>query len=358
MNINWRKLLNYTSIIGVSSFGIGLLILLFSSLPIMQRYTVFDSQKYIAYVNTINKTLKPFINSPKQFHSDWELKQYEDTLLQNNDSNLNFNLDPFFVTQIIDSLKIYTLKIDTLTQEEINKIKELAEKHYDNLAALEKKLQDITGKDFLRKYSIYESYAYSTVDHSETFLTISFYFIAGILLTIIAFPFLSFLKDKQSIEVQGQLYADAKKRLEDNPGEIKPAWDMAQLTLEQYFGRNLKQINMIFKVSVGVMTVGFALIAVGVGYAISEPTNTSIQIVSVGSGILTEFIGATFIFIYNSTVKQAITYTDSLEQINSVGMSIKILDSIKVEDGNKDNLNNAKIEIAKMLIQRANGNPS
>ncbi len=77
------------------------------------------------------------------------------------------------------------------------------------------------------------------------------------------------------------------------------------------------------------------------------------------SGLITELIGATFIVIYNSTIKQAITYTDSLERINSVGMSVTILDSMKDSITDKDALNKAKIEVAKMLLtlDKKNNNP-
>ena len=150
----------------------------------------------------------------------------------------------------------------------------------------------------------------------------------------------------------------ALQNIKENPGKVKPSWDMAQITLEQYYKRNLSQINMIFIVSIGVMLVGFLLISYGItrSYQSSGDKHSLITIVSTSSGILTEFIGATFIFIYNSTIKQAINYSKSLEKINSVGMSITILDSIKSDPSDTSNsvkLNEAKIEIAKILIQQA-----
>jgi hypothetical protein len=49
------------------------------------------------------------------------------------------------------------------------------------------------------------------------------------------------------------------------------------------------------------------------------------------SGIITEFIGATFLFLYRSTIQQATNHIKTLERINSVGMAVKILDTISVD---------------------------
>lgn len=138
--------------------------------------------------------------------------------------------------------------------------------------------------------------------------------------------------------------------------EIRPAWIMAQETLKEYFDRNLFQIRLIFIVSVFIMIAGFLLIAVGVTIAYYNPTISMIENASVASGLITELIGATFIVIYNSTIRQAITYTDSLERINSVGMSVTILDSMKDSITDINALNTAKIEVAKLLLTLDKGN--
>jgi hypothetical protein len=145
---------------------------------------------------------------------------------------------------------------------------------------------------------------------------------------------------------------EALQKIVENPKEIKRSWDMAQLTLEQYYRRNLNQINWIFFTSIGVMIAGFLLIAFGLASNIQNQKN-NIQLISIGSGIITEFIGATFIFIYNSTMKQALEYTHSLEKVNNVGMSVTILDSVEKDDQNEIKLEEAKIEIAKLLIQKS-----
>jgi hypothetical protein len=50
---------------------------------------------------------------------------------------------------------------------------------------------------------------------------------------------------------------------------------------------------------------------------------------------LVEFIAATFLVIYRSTMDQARSYVAMLEKINAVGMSIQILDKIKTGETDK-----------------------
>jgi hypothetical protein len=160
----------------------------------------------------------------------------------------------------------------------------------------------------------------------------------------------------------------ALQRVYDEPEKAKPAWDLARAKLEQYFDRNLSQINYIFWLSVIVMVVGFGFILFGISQTLTPITrdisnntmlytaqNNNFTSALVGSiaGIITEFIGATFLFIYRSTIQQALTYTKTLERINSVGMAMQILDTISNES--KDLQDSTKAEIVKMVLSQASG---
>ena len=160
----------------------------------------------------------------------------------------------------------------------------------------------------------------------------------------------------------------ALQRVQNEPEKAKPAWDLARAKLEQYFDRNLSQINYIFWLSVIVMIVGFGFILFGIsqtlipipsesGNNIQETTaqanNITPALVGSIAGIITEFIGATFLFIYRSTIQQALTYTKTLERINSVGMAMQILDTIS--NKSKDLQDSTKAEIVKMVLSQAGG---
>ena len=67
---------------------------------------------------------------------------------------------------------------------------------------------------------------------------------------------------------------------------------------------------------------------------------------SVGAGIITEFIGATFMIIFRSTMQQASSYVNTLARIHSVGMAVQVVNEI--DDGGIQN--QARAAIATTLI--------
>jgi MFS family permease len=161
-------------------------------------------------------------------------------------------------------------------------------------------------------------------------------------------------------KIMEQAYITAQETHRDEPGKTKPVWDMAQLTLEIYFSRNLNQIRWIFWLSIAVMSLGFILIVYGVVVGYQNPQGNWV-VAAIGgiAGVLTEFIGATFLFVYKSSMEQADRYTEILERMNFVGMAMQMLDN--ATEGNRntkessevnsvDSLQEAKIEMAKALL--------
>jgi nitrate reductase gamma subunit len=156
-------------------------------------------------------------------------------------------------------------------------------------------------------------------------------------------------RDAESSKRIVELEAKAEKE----PEKVKPAWDLARVTLESYFNKNLSQVTAIFWLSVLVMFIGFGIIVWGISQALAQPDSTLSTIVTGFAGVITELIGATFLFIYRSTMAQAVNYTRTLERINSVGMAMQILDTIPnnaKDDGLK---NSTKAIVVKMLMQQA-----
>ncbi len=148
--------------------------------------------------------------------------------------------------------------------------------------------------------------------------------------------------------------AEAESKVDEEPTQVTPAWDLARVTLEAYFSRNLSQITAIFWLSVTVMVVGFAIIIWGISQAIQSPDSIVAASIAAGAGVITEFIGATFLFIYRSAIEQAINYSKTLERINSVGMAMKILDTMPDEAKPDDLKSKTKAKLVELLIQQAN----
>jgi hypothetical protein len=121
----------------------------------------------------------------------------------------------------------------------------------------------------------------------------------------------------------------ATELVEREPERNRAAWDLARLRLELYFDRNLTQISAIFWLSVAVMLAGFSLILYSINRALNVPGAVQVvSIISASAGVITEFVGATFLFLYRSTVQQATANIRTLERINAVGMAVAILDTI------------------------------
>lgn len=151
--------------------------------------------------------------------------------------------------------------------------------------------------------------------------------------------------------------AMAREQVAANPGQARFAWDLARVKLEAYFDRNLIQVNLVFWFAVLVMAVGFAFVLAGIVFAwrqggVGGP-NGYVSVVAAGSGIITQFIGATFLVIYRSTMAQASGFMTVLERINNVGMAVQVLDALP--EGT-DLKNTARAQIATLLLN-AKGSP-
>lgn len=158
-----------------------------------------------------------------------------------------------------------------------------------------------------------------------------------------------------SISLQRAEIERLHERADKEPEKIKPAWDLAKARLELYFDRNLSQINYIFWLSVIVMAVGFCFILYGIRntFASTQSNFITPAVISGLAGVITEFIGATFLFLYRSTIQQAASYTQTLERINSVGMAMQILDTISSDS--KELQDKTKAEIVKILLLHSVG---
>jgi hypothetical protein len=170
-----------------------------------------------------------------------------------------------------------------------------------------------------------------------------------------------FQTEQAGSKLEEKAYILAQEKHREEPSKAKPVWDMAQITLESYFNRNLGQIRWIFWLSIVVMSLGFVLILYGVVLGYQNPKENWV-IASIGgiAGIVTEFIGATFLFVYKSSIQQADKYAEILERLNFVGMAMQMLDSVAEQNkdvkssevSSVDPLQQAKIDMAKALLEK------
>lgn len=155
---------------------------------------------------------------------------------------------------------------------------------------------------------------------------------------VLAILFLTFSQITGSIDLADQAISTAKSDLkaESNESRVQPAWDLARGTLEKYWQRNLWQNQSIFVSSVIAIVAGFCIFL----YGAIHPANISVAIVTVTAGTVTQFVGATFLVVYRSTMSQAIKFNDTLERINSVGMAWYVIESMDDKTPHSHDLKN------------------
>lgn len=258
-----------------------------------------------------------------------------------------------------DTYTIYTLAniSDLIINEElIKKLRSIKDVPYHSTEEFEQALREIIGVDNFKKYS---GFIESTIDNTAKWQRVMLYsYLLAFALIIVSRLVIAFILGEHKKKAADQEIDDnidkARQNIDEKPGKITPVWDLANYTLQKYYNKNLSQVNSIYKLSIIVMSMGFLLIISILIATIYFQIEVRLESIGIIAGIITEFIGATFLFIYKSTIRQALQHSKSLEDINKVGMSIKIIESITENATNKEKIDNAKIKIAKKLITTHN----
>jgi hypothetical protein len=175
------------------------------------------------------------------------------------------------------------------------------------------------------------------------------YVVEGIFLVgLTGYQILNVVTEQKRALASIKRIADIERRADEEPEKTKFAWDLARTKLEAYFDRNLSQVSMIFGTAIIVMFIGFGFVGWGVELIYARPDNVKPALVASVSGVITQFIGATFIFIYRSTMAQANRFMEVLERINTVGMAVQLLDAIP--DSESQLKDQTRAEIIRLLL--------
>lgn len=155
------------------------------------------------------------------------------------------------------------------------------------------------------------------------------------------------LKRQKAAKEQAKI-ENAEISAREQPEKAKSAWNLASVRLDAYFRRNLAQINQIVVISILVMIVGFGFVLWGVILSSHQPKLTPTSWVAGIAGIVTQFIGATFMVIYRSTMTQANQFMHILDRINTIGIAVQVLDSIP--DAETQLKNETRSQIVALLL--------
>ena len=89
------------------------------------------------------------------------------------------------------------------------------------------------------------------------------------------------------------------------------ATDQTAAHLDQYYALNLKHLRLSFGSSLAALIAGLAALLVGVGMVISGDHGLASNLAVIG-GVVTEFIGAGFFYLYSRNLKQLNVFYDKL----------------------------------------------
>jgi|GEM_PF-6362591 len=158
------------------------------------------------------------------------------------------------------------------------------------------------------------------------------------------------------VRLREQYHLNAKE-FDVRLGEAPPAWAAAQTYLHAYIANNVFQVKMIFWASMFVMVVGFFITCYGVINDVTVSTGNAAVEKSfpIAAGVLTQFIAATFLFIFRSTSQSAAMFIHTLDRMNSVGMAMCIIRSMPTDAQLELVRANAYADLAINLIAAVHG---
>ena len=125
-----------------------------------------------------------------------------------------------------------------------------------------------------------------------------------------------------------------KQALEEkiNAQEDKPhIQDIIQLNLSQlneYYTINKSQSKTAYRLSLLMILIGFLLIVNAVVIGFSDPSDTSIALISGIAGLLSEFIGATALSLYKESNSHVNEFMERLSYLQKVMLAIELIDRI------------------------------
>jgi len=126
------------------------------------------------------------------------------------------------------------------------------------------------------------------------------------------------------------------KKIEDEEGEPDIFYTI-QLSLNQlneYYTINKAQATTSFRFSIAAIVVGLCFILAGITLNYTGTKTIEITYLAGISGILLEFIGGAYFFMYKKSLEQVNFFFGQLIKVQDTMLAINLADAIK-EDGKK-----------------------
>lgn len=121
---------------------------------------------------------------------------------------------------------------------------------------------------------------------------------------------------------------------------------ISQMELEKQFLQASQSSLLIFYISVTVILTSLGGLVYATNLALNKEKIDIAILMAIGS-IITQFVGATFMYMYKNSILQINENIKVLEKFSKMGIALEILNTI--EDCSE--IKNAKIDIAKKIIE-------
>lgn len=152
--------------------------------------------------------------------------------------------------------------------------------------------------------------------------------VEGAIVLPVALRILRLLSHSGGVQGAVERLQKAELAAHEQPDKAQPLSDVSGARLELYFERNLIQLRSVYWLTISVLIGGFFLIGYGVFQAFQQGTRIEAAGLTAAAGVLTEFVAATFLVVFRSTLAQASSFVKALERINAFGMASKLVESI------------------------------
>jgi len=105
------------------------------------------------------------------------------------------------------------------------------------------------------------------------------------------------------------------------------ATDQTASQLEQYYKLNVQHLRWSFGSSLAALFAGLCALLVGIGMVVAGDRGLASQLAVIG-GVLTQFIGAGFFFLYSRNLRQLNVFYDKLIKHQDTLYAISLANSI------------------------------
>lgn len=146
-----------------------------------------------------------------------------------------------------------------------------------------------------------------------------------------------------------------EERIAARPGAPLDIFSVIQLGLNQiteYYTINKSQARNSFRASMGAVVVGLLALSLGIALNYKQPQHTTVPTLSAIAGVLLQFIGGAYFYLYNKTLQQLNFFYETLIRLQDTMLAVQQVDQLQA--GARDKTREA---IIKALIRTPVGAP-